>query len=408
MPLYNPGAGPDEVRLEINGKKINIFTGYTIRKSILTQPAQFTLRFGYGEIGPTSKRTKDLLAMVQPHSKFKLYINNCLQQTGFTDGFQAGGTATEIEVFGRDNMALIHDAYLLQDIAFENDTYKSMTEKVLKNLNINETVFCSDEANLKLGMGVGIQNYENPVTIDQIEEIDTPEATSSGSGQPTNKIIKRAITAKLAETYYQFLQRQYRRAGLFLWAGGDGSFILSEPNDTQNPSYRIQRGRGLIRNAVTVTKHMWRNDITTRYTSAHVYGRSQGRKGGRAKAKGEIEHDVLFDLFGGDFKPISFRDVNVSTRAQAEFYARRKIAEFNRAGWQLHYTVPGHTCPNIVNGLTSTWCPNTMVEVKDDELGINGNYYLEEVLFTSPPCETTLTLMDPAHLIFQSDDDEAF
>lgn len=407
MPIYNPGAGPDSVVLKVNGRDLRIFTKYTIRKSILTQPAQFTLGFGWGEMVSDSSsserrraQAKDLIELVPRYSPFELYVNDCLQQTGHTDGFGASGLATEIDVFGRDNLALLHDAFLLEDLAFENETYKSLTEKVLQKLNINERVSASDQANLKLTMGVGIDHYENPQTIDQIEEI---------SQQPGNKIVRRAITAKIAETHYQFLMRQYRRAGLYLWAAGDGSFVLSEPNWNQAPSYRLIRQRGQIRNAVNILRHNHRDDITHRFTSAHVYGRSPGRKGGRAKAIGEfIDPELFNEVFHGDFKPISFRDVNVATRAQAEFYARRKLAEFNRAAWKLEYVVSGHTAPNILSGLTSTWCPNTMVEVQDDELGIKGNFYIEEVTFSAPPCETTLSLMNPIHMIFASDDEEQF
>jgi prophage tail gpP-like protein len=398
VPINNPGAGNDAVTLKVNGNDLKIFTSYTVRKSILTQPSQFNVQLGYGELKSGGHTTKDILELIPPNSPFQLYVNNALQQTGFTDGFEASTFATEVQLFGRDNLKLIHDAFVMADVAFENATYLSLTQKVFDILEIKQLISASDEANLRLTMGVGIPNFNNPNTIDQIEQI---------SEQPGSKVVRRAITAKLAETYFQFLQRQYRRAGLFLWAAGDGSFILSEPNSDQPPSYRIVRHRGQFRNAVSVLSHRWRNDITHRYTSGHVYGRASGRKGGRAKTLGEFVHDETFKIFGGDFKPIAFRDVNVSTRAQAEFFARRKLAEFNRSAWQLQYTVSGHTAPNIITGLPSTWCPNTMVEIQDDELGIRGEYYLEEVVFSRPPTTTTLTFMKPGDLIFKSSDDEA-
>lgn len=416
--------------LKINGLSIDIYTSYTIRKSILTQPAQFNMQLGYGELKRNGFTTKDLLhkifgdppaglnQLVPLNAPFQLYVNNTLQQTGRIDGFEIGGEATEIQIHGRDNLALLHDSYLLFDKSFENSTYKDMTEEVLKILQLDERLSVSDEDNLKVTTGVGIPNYSNPETIDKIEEVPEIADVTTGQtegGQPTNKTVKRSITAKVGETWYNFLQRQYRRAGIFLWAAGDGSFILSEPNSDQSPIYRIVRRRGEFRNAVNVLRHNYKDDITSRYTSAQVYGRHRGRAGGRGKSLGNFVDDIMTNVHFGylepgkrDVKPIVFRDVNVSSLAQAEFYGRRKLAEFNRAGFHLQYTVSGHTAPNILTGVPSTWCPNTMVEVDDDELGIHGNYYLEEVVFSRPPTQTTLTLMNPAHLIFKSDDEETF
>lgn len=410
MALYNPGAGKDSVLLKINGLAINTFVSYSVRKSILTQPSQFNVRLGYGQIFDREGKiqvTADFLKLVPPNSFFQLYINDTLQQTGYTDGYRCGADATEIEVFGRDVMRSVHDASVMSDQSFKDMTYKSMTQRVLDILGVNvqgekARLITSDAANLKATTGVGISHFVEPETIDKIEPV---------SEEPTNKEVRRAIVARVTETYYSFLQRQYHRAGLFLWAGGDGSFILTEPNGDQGPTYRLTRERGQFRNAVNITKHSFDNDITRRYTSAHVFGRSPGRRFGRPVAIGQFINDEMNELFkdagfGNDAKPIAFRDVNVNVRAQAEFYARRKLAEFNRAAWKLQYTVPGHTAPNIQTGLTSTWAPNTVVEVIDQELGIRDNFYLEEVVFARPPTTTTLTLMRLQDLIFGSDDEE--
>lgn len=403
MSIQRPGDGADAVQITFGGNLTKTFTSYTVRKSILTQPSQFNVRLGYGEIkrflGNTAKSNsvKDIIAAVPPNTPFQLFVNNAIQQTGFTDGYDASGFATELEIHGRDNLKFIHDAYLRADISFKNDTYTALTKKVFEQLGITERLASSDQANLKLTTGVNINNFVAPATEDQIEPL---------TDQPGNVVVKRSIVAKLGETYFHFLQRQYRRAGIFLWAGGDGSYILSEPTTQQSPSYRIVRQRGSFRNAVNATSARHKNDTTRRYTSAQVYGRGGGRKFGRAKAFATFVDDEMINLLGGDVKPITYRDVNVYTHAQGEFYARRKLAEFNRSAWNLEYTVSGHTAPNIITGLTSTWCPNTLVEVIDDEYGLKDIYYLEQVEFTRPPTQTKLTLMRLKDLVFASDEGE--
>lgn len=403
MSLDRPGDGSDAVKIVFGGRTVVTFTSYTVRKSILTQPSQFNVRLGYGEIKQQlgislqSQSVKDIVKAIPPNTPFQLYVNGLVQQSGSTDGFEANGFATELEIHGRDNLKLIHDAHLREDLGFKDDTYTSLTRKVLDAVGLQDArLASSDQANLRLTVGVNINNFQPPATEDQIEPV---------IDQPGNVVVKRSIVAKLGETYFNFLQRQYRRAGIFLWAAGDGSFILSEPTSQQAPSYRIVRRRGQLRNAVSATAARWRNDTTRRYTSAQVYGRGGGRKAGRPKVLATFVDDEMFELLGGDVKPISYRDVNVYTHKQGEFYARRKIAEFNRAAWQLEYTVTGHTAPNILTGLTSTWCPNTLVEVDDDEYGIKDTFYLEEVVFSRPPTVTKLTLMRLKDLVFASDEE---
>jgi prophage tail gpP-like protein len=98
------------------------------------------------------------------------------------------------------------------------------------------------------------------------------------------------------------------------------------------------------------------------------------------------------------------RDVNVSTDEQAEFFARRKLAESRRTGWQLTYTVAGHSTRAIGGLGRAVWTPDTVVEVEDDEFGLRDLFYIEAVDFRRPPTTTTLTLMRTGDLVFGSDD----
>jgi prophage tail gpP-like protein len=106
---------------------------------------------------------------------------------------------------------------------------------------------------------------------------------------------------------------------------------------------------------------------------------------------------------GEDFQPLHVHDTHAKTEQQAAAMARRKIAEANRNGWQLNYTLAGHTAPSLIGGGDSraVWTPDTMVEVDDDELGIRGLFYIESVTHTrGPHTESTVHLMRPEDLIF--------
>jgi prophage tail gpP-like protein len=72
----------------------------------------------------------------------------------------------------------------------------------------------------------------------------------------------------------------------------------------------------------------------------------------------------------------------VSTADQAEFLARKMIADQRREGWSLSYTVTGHTVPAL-NGRTASdravWCVDSCVEVDDNEYGIAETLWISDV-----------------------------
>jgi prophage tail gpP-like protein len=95
-------------------------------------------------------------------------------------------------------------------------------------------------------------------------------------------------------------------------------------------------------------------------------------------------------------------DEDCKSNAEAEYIARRTCAEERRAGWQLVYTVSGHTYPSqFAKNSFGVWVPDTVCRVDDDELDIHGNFYVESVTYRrSPETTTELTLMRPQDLVF--------
>ena len=80
------------------------------------------------------------------------------------------------------------------------------------------------------------------------------------------------------------------------------------------------------------------------------------------------------------------------------------MAESRRAGFNLTYTVAGHTFPTLGTGERGVWTPDTVVDVDDDEFGLYGSFYVEQVGFRRQPQTTTeLTLLRPADLVFAED-----
>jgi len=377
----------DRVRVVIGGQDVIVATGYDVEQSILEQPSHFTLRLGWGNV------LAGLIPLVQPNTPFQLFVGDTPRFTGAIDGYEVSGDASSggtITIHGRDNLAPIHDAFIELETSFDNATYFGMVEAAIAAVLPGFILVGDNNANRKLTSGIGVK----------------PIAEPSGDADvlPTGPTAKQLRT-RIGERMFEFISRQLQRAGLFLWAAGDGSFVLSEPNGNQAPMYRIIRQRGQTRNAVNVISFHHRNATEMRYSEATVYGRGGGKKFGRTKVNGSFD-DIEMQAFGFH-RPLVLHDGSVTNAEQAEFYARRKLAETRRAGWSLVYTVAGSSVPSI-GGPRAVWTPDTVVAVDDDELNIHGNFYLEKVAFRRNPHTTTeLTLMRGEDLVFATGEAES-
>lgn len=379
------GDVDDVVTLTLGGSEVLKSESYEISQAILTQPAAFSLKLGSGDLART------IAAAYPPRTPFSLKIGSALQQTGFTDGvdLEDGGGATEVTIRGRDNLAQLHDAYIIAELSFTNLSFADLVQKALDSTGYGTTVLkYTNEANRKVTSGASPSQNKAP-----------RDASTQQAGG-----VQRALQAKLGERWYSFLKRVLDTAGFFLWCAGDGTFILSEPNGNQSPLYRISRERGAARNAVNVTHARLGNNTMNRFSEAIIYARGGGRKFGRQKAKGLFTDDEMIAL--GYDRPFVAKDVNVTNADQAAFYARRKLAETRRDGFQLEYTVSGHTAPSIGGG-RAVWTPDTIVDVQDDEFGLHESFWIEGVIFRrdeSGGTTTQLRLMRPSDLIFASNE----
>lgn len=377
------GGIDDRVRLELGGREVLIAESYEVSASILSQPARFSLRLGSGATA------RELAVRFRPNTPFKLYVGDTLQQTGHTDGFHLDQSvgATEITIFGRNDLAPLHDGEVESEESHIRDTFDGLVRKALVAVGIDPTRLKSSAAAKK------------------------PVPTVSH------------MQTRVGDRWYSFLRRYLDRGGLFLWCKPDGTFSLDVPNIKQPPTYRILRRRGATRNAVNVLRAAWAVDTSQRHSSITVYARSGGRKFGCSQAVGAVIDDQMVNdppdprssvparpdsAFGIKNRVRTVRDSNVSSIAQAEHLANRLLAEERRESWRLEYTLAGHTTPSLVNGGgRAVWTPDTLVEVVDDEFGLNDTYWIESVEHRrAPQTETTIRLLRRKDCLFGTSETE--
>lgn len=393
----------DRVVLDLGGRELLFAESYDVQISALTQPAAFGVRTAPGD------RLAEALAVCGIGAPFKLYIGDdpsrsgstVLQLSGAVDGFNvevAEGSGSTLTIQGRDALAPVHDAFVTSEQSFSEITFRELTEAVLtKALGGRAFTLTTDAAALRKA-ATGSPMPKGTKTAD--ERVD--ETVGGADAVPGPKTQQKTLRTKLGQQWFSgVLKPELDRAGLFLRATPDGNFLLAQLDANQVPLYRIVRRRG----ASSVLRTSWRNSANGRFSRCDVHG----RRGGGATARTNILGSCIDAELeaAGLVKVLSLDDDRAKTIAQAEFLARRKIAEARRAGWSLTYVVSGHTTPTLEGG-SAVWSPDTVVEVDDDELGLRGPFWIESVRFARDPrTTTTLVLMRPEDVIFGEELPEA-
>lgn len=387
------GERDDRVRLTIDGAEVKIAESYDVRTSFLAGPGEFSVRLGSGDTAA------DIMGFARPNKKFQLSIGEVPSMTGVIDGFEAEGSTggTEVTVFGRDVLATLHDGFVDAETTYIDATYTQLIGKVLNRVTATNGrfLYVDNSTARKLQTGATVATNEQPIADDIIVDNGTRGSTT------------RTIHARLGEKWLEFVRRHIDRAGLFLTASPDGNFVLSRPNTAQPPMARVVRTRAGTPgdDRSNVIKARWRVDTTHRFTEVAIYTRAGGRKYGRTKSRGHYG-DLGMQGYGFD-RPLVLRDKTCTSDKQAQFLAQRHIADANRKGIRLEYTVKGHSAISLVDGARVVWAPDTMVDVQDDEFGLSSTFWVESVTFHRPPTTTTIVLMRPEDLVFGGDDNDS-
>lgn len=384
----------DRVRIQLGTDDVRIVEEYSFASSILRQPAAFTLRLS------ASQGAQKILAKYPPGpmSRCALSIGPCRQFTGELDAANAYGDAnsTNVELSGRDLMARLYDTDIPGERSFNNATYEELFRAALTDVGQgHKVVEISNTANRKVRSGYGVKVQKEPVVVSEVKQVQT--ATG----------FRNVVTAKLGETWLNFLERQFVKLGLFTWCDAYGNFVLSRPNGDQPATFHFYRKRGQASSVSNVKSFRFTNDTTLRKSEIVIFARNGGRRTGHNHVNGGFVDEEMRALgfIDADKKTTIRRrverEVNVTSEAEAKFYARRKIAEGNRAGWKLQYVLSGHSAPTMDDPKRrAVICPDMVARIDDDELGIHENLYIESVEYRSPPRTTVVTMMRPQDLIF--------
>ena len=424
----------DQFRLVVGGSEVPIISAYSVHAGVFEVPATFDMTVGHSGL------MVDLLHGFAEFTPFELYVNDVRVMVGEIDELSGtSGNKTELKVTGFDRLARLTTTKIDSERSFSEETFASLTEKALAEVGLADvSLYSSNLANRKAitgsvrsVAGPTIESQQTPgqppaqgfrVVNGQLVPLPPPPTTPNSSA-PTvaakrAQVVLNSLTMESGTTWWDFLIAQYARGGLFLWADVFGSFVLATPDGKQAPLYRLVRRRGVNGEPGEVTflgQPDFRRSTRNRYSEIRVQGRKGTGPNGRGQVEGVVYDEEMIALLnpepadranGGKRKKINvYPDPKCKTNAQAKFLALRKMAQSRRDGCSLSYTVSGHTVNAISGGGRLVWQPDTVVQVFDEDLGIDEPYYLDSCSYSrGPKSMTRLNLMRCEDLLFGEED----
>jgi prophage tail gpP-like protein len=376
-----------DVELILAGQNISYNETYAVKMGVFEVPNTFDLTFGWGQ------SMGGMLENVVQYSPFELRIGG---RPGFKGRLGKIGvvetSGSAMKLGGRDVIADLARYKIDSNVTFSKSTYVGLLEEVLKRIGVNSPVIVGNYAELA--------NKRTGVSVNRFKLVLDP-VTDTFFYKESISEINSNLKAKTGMTWLSFLQEYFNRAGLFLWSGPNGEYVLSRPNPNQPPSYRLVRGRDAVGlNVVNVKLIEYERSIEDRHAYIRVNGRAGGTKAGRSYFLGQAEDEEMIKLGFQNFRAV--RDRTVTTPKQAEDLARRIRAEERRKGFKLVYQAAGHR-GITPQGAEAVYSPDTTVQLDDYELDLHGVYYLEDCSYERSVADGTVTklsLMRTQDLVF--------
>ncbi len=400
----------DRFRLIVDGQEIALAKSYTVNASVFTVPAVFSMVVGHNGL------LASLLNAYCEETPFELFVNDVRVMQGEIDDLSAvGNDETSLKVSGRDRLARLSKSEMHSDRTFTECTFTDLTEAALKEVGLGDvSLVSSNLANRKAITG----KYKAEQIVSPAQESTDTELEQTIKKRTST--VHKSLIIESGSTWWDFLQPQYQRGGLFLWADSFGGFVLGQPNGKQAPSYRILRrstGKGESGDVTILGQPEFHRSTRGRYSEFHVSGRKGSGVNGRDFAfSKQIDPEMVALLNpeqadradGGRRKEIKvYVDNKCKTPEQSAFLALRKMAESRRNAFTLNYTVSGHTVDALSGGGRLVWQPDTTVHVIDEVLGIDEPMYVDDVTYdraVNAKSMCKISLMRCEDLLFGEED----
>lgn len=192
------------------------------------------------------------------------------------------------------------------------------------------------------------------------------------------------------ETVWDFISRHAMRFGLMMWMSPNGELILNAPAYNQPPTYRIiRRFRSDPDDPNNVLSGSRSDDVSARFSSVTVYGRSRGGDVRRARIAATVVDESAPYL-----KPLILHDQSIRTEEEARRRANAELTKRKTQSVRLEYMLAGHGQGYIDTSSDATvlYAIDTIATVHDDVTGTYGDFYVVSRTFNKTRSGTTTQL----------------
>lgn len=342
-----------------DGTTLKRWDSYTFASDFLDAADAWTVTFG-GDDAWLLVKDKAL-----PDTTCSVTVDGALQCTGWLDSAEVvvDETSTRVTLSGRDVLKPMVDANIHPDTAVKNVTIEQLVELVLGQVYLSQqpTLFTDNEAN---------------------RLVLSATTTAKGKAASSQALTKRIEWAKpqVGESAFEFVSRNLRRFGLWMWATADGGVVISSPTYDQPPSYKIRRMYG--DKIIQVKSATWRRDKTSVPSIVIVRGKSAAKDFEKTTVRGSMK-----DPDAALWKPMYVVHDNATTNDEAANFARQEMSMKLQGAETYECTLVGHTDPRT----GAVYAIDTLAQITDEVCGLEKVMYVAGRTFERTSAGSTTT-----------------
>jgi prophage tail gpP-like protein len=176
----------------------------------------------------------------------------------------------------------------------------------------------------------------------------------------------------MRETVWEFIDRHCRRFGVMCWVDARGRLVIGAPDYDQEPIMRLVR---TLAPTAEEPNNILEGGFVEKWeglaSEVTVYGRSHGQDGSRSRFVGHTTNPNV-DIH----RPMVLHDPSCRSTEEAQRRAEEEIGRQREDAFSLEYDVPHHGQGSRLYAI------DTIVDVLDEDIAIEGLYYVAGRTFT--------------------------
>lgn len=340
--------GEATITLE-DGTVLSKWTEYSINSEFLTPTDGWSFSF------VTREMWDRLHTLVSKDKRIEIRVDGNLQLTGWIDEVRVSCGGTEgltVNVQGRDALKVLCDANVHPSMRLKGKKIYEVVESTIFSLypSMGRKIITDNDSNRDILTGV--------------------------KGFKTGKKARKTQTeldyckAKAGESAFEFLARNLRRFGLWMWSDAEGNIIVSSPDYKQGPSYSIIHG--FKQTEIKVLRASYTEKATQAPSHFLVHGKGSQKEWEKTDAEGFVQDDTR-----KLYVPRYVQHEQCTTAEEAQALAEQEMSEARKDARVYECTLIGHTDRDT----GKTYAIDTVVHIEDELLGVFEDMYVRERTF---------------------------